>query len=261
MTQAPEVLRCPTKDRPQDNKERLDLSYGVGVDIWSTGILAYELVNGVPPFTRHERELTERLILSGGLHSFLLPVSEDCRDFVSNCLVGDGCLRPSATFCLKHPWITGLSKPLKTRGTQSNRPRRETCTDGFGDLDFQMHNEMTENPCYERGSQLKKRQESSSLMGEIEELHQPPQTRSPSPIQLINSPDPLSKAKIPDKEWKSKVLAAATKETDQARSNSTSIQRFMAEGFRSSANSPTLIRSQIQMSNEDFDDELEVPDI
>ena len=47
---APEVLRCPDKYLPEDNKMRADLAYNEGVDCWAMGILAYELIVGRPPF-------------------------------------------------------------------------------------------------------------------------------------------------------------------------------------------------------------------
>ena len=47
---APEVLVCPDKHAPSDNKERSDLWYGAAVDAWAVGVLAYELAVGRPPF-------------------------------------------------------------------------------------------------------------------------------------------------------------------------------------------------------------------
>ena len=235
----PEVLTCPTKDTPEDNKDRLDLSYGLGADIWSTGILAYELVNGVPPFTRHEREITEKLIMSGGLPSFLMPASHEMKDFVNNCLV-ESCLRPSAASCLKHPWVTGKS-------SSKERDRRQTDNDGLGD----MYMESFE---HQDGSRLKRE-------ASLEQQLQPPQTRSPSPIHL--SPDPKAN------QWKSPILAAASKqkddsETDEDDQASSSIRRFMAEGFRSGAASPTLICHRYSIVKKDIsydDDDLEVPEV
>ena len=43
---APEVLRCPLKRLPGDNKERGELHYGAAVDVWAAGVLAYELIVG-----------------------------------------------------------------------------------------------------------------------------------------------------------------------------------------------------------------------
>lgn len=47
---APEVGRCPLKARPEDNKNDAGLAYGLAADVWSLGVLAYELLVGFPPF-------------------------------------------------------------------------------------------------------------------------------------------------------------------------------------------------------------------
>jgi aurora kinase len=41
---APEVLNCPLKDHPDENKEVKRLHYTSSVDTWAVGCLAYELV-------------------------------------------------------------------------------------------------------------------------------------------------------------------------------------------------------------------------
>jgi serine/threonine protein kinase len=48
---APEVVKCPRKQRAEDGKNRGDLIYGSAVDIWALGALAFELTVGRPPFT------------------------------------------------------------------------------------------------------------------------------------------------------------------------------------------------------------------
>jgi hypothetical protein len=43
---APEVLRCPLKRSPLENKGREELAYSEAVDAWAAGVLAYELLVG-----------------------------------------------------------------------------------------------------------------------------------------------------------------------------------------------------------------------
>ncbi len=47
---APEVLRCPPKNLPQENKNNVNLHYNNSVDAWAVGVFAYELIVGFPPF-------------------------------------------------------------------------------------------------------------------------------------------------------------------------------------------------------------------
>ncbi len=40
---APEVVVCPLKSDPAENKDKPDLAYTTAVDIWAVGVLAYEV--------------------------------------------------------------------------------------------------------------------------------------------------------------------------------------------------------------------------
>lgn len=41
-----QVLNCPYKNKPEENKEKAHLHYGGMVDSWAVGVLAYELLVG-----------------------------------------------------------------------------------------------------------------------------------------------------------------------------------------------------------------------
>ena len=47
---APEILDCPVKSHPMDNKDKPHIGYSNKVDCWSVGVLAYEVLVGRPPF-------------------------------------------------------------------------------------------------------------------------------------------------------------------------------------------------------------------
>lgn len=55
---APEVLRCPYKSRPEENKGDVSMHYGGAADVWAVGVLAFELLAGFPPFYDPCRSVT-----------------------------------------------------------------------------------------------------------------------------------------------------------------------------------------------------------
>ncbi|GAX76664.1 hypothetical protein CEUSTIGMA_g4110.t1 [Chlamydomonas eustigma] len=63
---APEVLRCPPKNLPQENKNNTYLHYDNSVDAWAVGVFAYELIVGFPPFAG-ETQLTELVYTHSGI--------------------------------------------------------------------------------------------------------------------------------------------------------------------------------------------------
>ena len=58
-----QVLVCPEKSRPQENKDQALLTYTHAVDVWAIGILAFECLCGKPPFERASRTETYEYIM------------------------------------------------------------------------------------------------------------------------------------------------------------------------------------------------------
>lgn len=80
-----QVLLCPDKSRPQENKDKVLLGYTALVDAWAMGILAYELVVGRPPFEKQSRAATYEHIMYRR-PEFPANMSPDAKDFVFSAL-------------------------------------------------------------------------------------------------------------------------------------------------------------------------------
>ena len=106
---APEVLDCPFKNKPEENKEKEELYYSLTVDSWAMGVLTYELLVGVPPFNDKQRAAIEDKIRTEQPR-FPSSMSELSRSFVLRALQKDPVERPTALELLNHPWIKALKR-------------------------------------------------------------------------------------------------------------------------------------------------------
>ncbi|KAG1657008.1 hypothetical protein FOA52_012009 [Chlamydomonas sp. UWO 241] len=102
---APEVLRCPPKLFPEENKHTRSLAYGCGVDVWSVGILASELVMGCTPFPPSQQLETAARLREAPPKMPLL-VSSACRAFIAASLRKHPTDRPSMQQLLNMPWLS-----------------------------------------------------------------------------------------------------------------------------------------------------------
>ncbi|KAG1680441.1 hypothetical protein FOA52_015534 [Chlamydomonas sp. UWO 241] len=108
---APEVLRCPYKSRPDENKDRRELQYGAGADAWAVGVLCFELLSGFPPFYDPCRQATEAQILGSGMPRLSSRLSLGARDFITRALRrGHPDARLSVHQMLHHPWVAGAGR-------------------------------------------------------------------------------------------------------------------------------------------------------
>ena len=75
------------------------------VDVWSVGVLCYELCTGHAPFeSSRSREDTYRKILEVDL-KFPKYLSVDVKDFVKRLLIRDPQKRMSLEEAMEHPWV------------------------------------------------------------------------------------------------------------------------------------------------------------
>ncbi|EFJ51022.1 serine/threonine protein kinase [Volvox carteri f. nagariensis] len=115
---APEVLRCPFKSRPEENKENDRLHYSARVDAWAVGVLTYELLVGFPPFFDQSRTSTEDRIVHS-MPAFPAGMSDEARAFISSALSKHANERPTILEMLHHPWIARFSARRSMRSMAS----------------------------------------------------------------------------------------------------------------------------------------------
>ncbi|KXZ50268.1 hypothetical protein GPECTOR_17g907 [Gonium pectorale] len=111
---APEVERCPLKANPLDNKQDLSLAYTTAADVWSVGVLAYEMLVGFPPVltaTTKGAAGAQDPGRSGATPQLSFPasVSAAARDFISSALALRPEDRPTVQQLRAHPWMTGAA--------------------------------------------------------------------------------------------------------------------------------------------------------
>ncbi|KXZ50269.1 hypothetical protein GPECTOR_17g908 [Gonium pectorale] len=124
---APEVERCPLKSAPADNKDDLSLAYSTAADVWSVGVLAYEMLVGFPPVLTAATKGGAGAPDSGRSGatpqlSFPASVSAAARDFITSALALRPEDRPTVQQLRAHPWMTGAAGAQGT-GTRASITR------------------------------------------------------------------------------------------------------------------------------------------
>eukprot|EP00798_Chlamydomonas_sp_ICE-L_P032508 gene32508-17208_t len=117
---APEILHCAHKQFPDEGKcinKPTKRQYTTKVDSWALGVLAYELVTGVPPYHSALMIDTARNITHGGI-SYPNFMSSHSRDFIAWSQDKDLSRRPTTQELMLHPWIESykvkdLSPPVQ----------------------------------------------------------------------------------------------------------------------------------------------------
>jgi len=100
------VVGVPCYMAPEVLKE----CYNEKADIWSIGVLTYELLSGKLPFDGESDQQIVSQIRSGGSvgfhHAVFNAVSREAKDFISRLLMHDAGRRFNAVQALNHPWLS-----------------------------------------------------------------------------------------------------------------------------------------------------------
>lgn len=103
-TMAPEVIR---KDEGYDTK----------ADMWSVGVVTYQLLAGKPPFWTPGKPTDTMALVLKGSYNFNGPewgtVSAEAKSFIAKLLKMGPSTRMSAQQALQHPWLKSLAYPKK----------------------------------------------------------------------------------------------------------------------------------------------------
>lgn len=106
--------------------EVIERNYGSQADVWSAGVVAYQLLSGRLPFidkvnARPNAKEVFRAILEDEVDLESDPwsqVSDEAKDFVRKLLDRDPEARPTARAALLHPWLTQTSASWKAKAAK-----------------------------------------------------------------------------------------------------------------------------------------------
>ncbi|KAF8169013.1 kinase-like domain-containing protein [Mycena galopus ATCC 62051] len=87
--------------------------YGFEVDVWAFGITMVEMIDGAPPYAGQEPLKVLFLILVNGAPELKAPdaLSDELKDFLSDCLAVDVAQRPSTSELLEHEFLKKACPP------------------------------------------------------------------------------------------------------------------------------------------------------
>lgn len=112
------------------------IKYGPVADMWSAGVVLYQLLSGELPFTgRSDREVIE-MIKRGNVNFTGAPwknISADAKQLVRQLLQTDPFKRISALASLQHPWLKS-SRPVSGAASCATSPP-DSSNIGFADRD------------------------------------------------------------------------------------------------------------------------------
>ena len=136
--------------------EMVKQAYGAETDLWSTGVMIYQLLSGRMPFEDEYNETPTRKevfssILYGTLdltHEPWPRISAGAKDLLALLLNRDPLRRPSAIECLQHPWVKegGVAEDKPLGGDIVQRLQRFGTYGAFRQVAFRQVLERVDAP-------------------------------------------------------------------------------------------------------------------
>ena len=107
---------CGTPDYLAPEMINQSIGHGKPIDIWAVGIMAYEMVKGVPPFHAKSYDATIENIQKMRYRLDSKFFSVKAKDFILKILRKNPMKRPSAKELLNHGWLKDLQIKFRPKG-------------------------------------------------------------------------------------------------------------------------------------------------